>query len=370
MRIAVFGVKAMPAFAGADRVAERIVEHLPQHEYLVYVLRDGPAPRQVANRRYVRVPAPRGKHLRAFSYFLLCALHFLAFGRADVAHVHNSDFGLFVPLLRLRHRLRVVGTFHGSHFGPFEREKWGRGAHLFLRLSEWMFVRTCHVLTTVAPLPTDVGRVADVIPNGADTWDGGPEAAEPLLDSLGLARGEYVLFACGRLDRTKGLHHLLAAYRLLPGAPRLLVVADFSHDAGYSRSIEDQAGDDPRIVLHRSLLDRDTLFSVIAASTIFVFPSEFEAMSMMLLEVVACRKTVVCSDIAENRMIVGDDYPLLFRSGDADDLAAVLQRALADPSAPGVAAAFERVKETFQWPAIAERYDAVYRGSVPAAPSL
>lgn len=364
MRIAVFGIKAMPAFAGADRVAERIVEHLPQHEYLVYVLRDGPTPRPLANRRYVRVPALPGKHLRAFSYFLLCALHFLAFGRADVAHVHNSDFGLFVPLLRLKRRLRIVGTFHGSHLGEFEREKWGSGAQLFFRLSERVFVWGCHGLTSVAPLPVDVGRDVAVIPNGVDPWDGGSEAAEPLLDSLGLAPGHFVLFACGRLDRTKGLHHLLAAYRQLPEAPRLLVVGDFSHDAAYTRSIAEQAREDSRIVLHRSLLGRDTLFAAITASSVFVFPSEFEAMSMMLLEAVACRKVVVCSDIAENRAIVGDDYPLLFRIGDADDLARVLRRALEDPYGGQVETSFELVAAALRWASIAERYDRVYRGPV------
>lgn len=355
MRIAIFGIKTLPAFAGADRVVERLLEHLPEHDYTVYLVRgSGPALACTDSRHYVYVPALRGKHLRAFSFFLISSLHFLIKGSADIAHVHNVDFGLFCPLLKLKRRLPIVGTSHGS---PYVREKWGLGAKAFLRLSESAFRHSCDVLTSVAPIDVP-GRVVEYIPNGVDAQE--PVATSDFdYEGLGLTRGGYILFACGRLDSTKGLHHLLKAYRSMKDAEPLLVIGDFSHDAGYSRMIESSSLLDPRVVLFRSLLDRATLFDVVRNSSVFVFPSEHEAMSMMLLEVIACRKVAVCSDIPENLAVVGDDYPLLFRSGDPHSLREALGRANDSEDV-----ALRRYAETvsrFRWDEIARRYDAVYR---------
>ena len=353
MRIAVFGIKTLPAFAGADRVAERLIEHLPQYEYTVYLVRGEAAPLRCTERmHYVYVPALKGKHTKAFSFFLLSALHFLIKGRADVAHAHNADFGLFVPIVKLK-RVPVVGTFHGS---PYLRDKWGGGARAFLRVSEWVFVRSCDALTSVGPMHV-AGREIVEIPNGIDVPEDAPSTFE--YDALGIEKGDYILFACGRLDATKGLHHLLNAYREMDDTRKLLVIGDFSHDADYSRSIEAMAAEDSRVVLHRSLLDRDSLYDVLRQAGIFVFPSEHEAMSMMLLEAIACRTVVVCSDIRENTAVVGDDYPLLFHTKNAASLRAALE--VAPARADDTRSRYAQIVQRFRWDEIAERYDAVLR---------
>lgn len=353
----------MPAFAGADRVAERLLESMPEHDYVIYVVRGrGSSAPFASNRRYVQVPALKGKHTRAISYFLLCSLHFVVSARVDVAHVHNSDFGAFCLLLKLKPRTRIVGTFHGTHAGPNEREKWGWLARAFLRLSEWFFVHSCDALTSVTPLSLRGQRVVEYIPNGADLWKPPQVPCKLPREVASFTRGTYIVFACGRLDGTKGLHHLLAAYREIPDKRRLLVIGNFAHDKSYSAVIEAEARLDSRVLLYRSLLERETLFHVIANSALFVFPSEFEAMSMMLLEAIACETLIVCSDIPENIAVVGDTYPLLFHSGDARDLANVMKRALdAPPDAREVRRLITRVQAKFSWSSVARQYDDLYR---------
>lgn len=352
MRIAVFGIKTLPAFAGADRVAERVIEHLPQHEYTVYLVRGkGRALTCTDRMHYVYVPTLKGKHAKAFSFFLLSALHFLVKGRADVAHVHNADFGLFVPIVKLR-RVPVVGTFHGN---PYLRDKWGPGAKTFLRFSEWAFVHSCDVLTSVGPMHVHGKEILE-IPNGVDAREDGTATFD--YERLGLERGEYVLFACGRLDATKGLHHLLAAYRHTDDTRKLLVIGDFSHDADYTRSIEEAAAADGRVILHRSLLDRAALYDVLRNAAVFVFPSEHEAMSMMLLEAIACRAVVVCSDIAENTAVVGADYPLLFTTKSPDSLRTALESV--PERADDARARYAEIVSRFRWDEIARRYDDVF----------
>jgi len=364
MNIAILGIKALPASAGADRVVEKLLENFgSEHDYWIYIRKDTPnAATCHDNLHFIHVPALAGKHLGSFSFFFMCCVHYLLKGRYDLAHVHNSDFGLFVPLLRLKFGVPVLGTFHGD---PFLRDKWGRMARAYLRISERAFVSFCHRLTSVSRFKDDVRgffgkRRVSYIPNGVDPY-GSEDTGAFDFRAFGLRRGEYLLFACGRLDPTKGLHHLLAAYQTLSDRPPLFIVGDFAHDAAYSARVNALIGSMPEVTAHRGLLDRATLLDAVRGCRIFVFPSEVEAMSMMLLEAVSCRRPVVTSDIPENVEVVGEDHRWSYPTFDEAALAATLREALASPVLDSEAAALsERALARFDWKRIARSYQEIY----------
>ncbi len=366
MDVAVLGIKTLPATAGADRVVEKLLEHFSaDNHYWIYLRRDSPDfPKCHDNLHYIAVGGLRGKHLGSFSYFFLCCVHYLLKGRYDLAHVHNSDFGLFVPLLRLKQGVPVLGTFHGD---PYTRAKWGRIARGYLKLSERFFVQFCHRLTSVSRTKATArglfkSKPVDYIPNGVDSYwqDRAPNGFD--LAAHGLVPRQYVLFACGRLDATKGLHHLLSAWKSRPREEKLLVVGDFGHDADYTARIERMMARDASIVAHRSLLGRDALLEVVRNCRLFVFPSEYEAMSMMLLEAISCKRPVLCSDIPENLEVLVPDYPYLHRTGDAESLEEVLDRALSDPELEKwTEPLHERCMREYSWPRIARAYERIYQ---------
>lgn len=373
MKIAVLGSKSLPAFAGADRVAENLVRHLPTddgHRYHVYVVRTPAQPRAfdvAPNVRVVPIPALNGKHSKATTFFFLSALHCALVLRPDLAHVHDSAFGPFAWILRiLRPRMPLLGTFHGN---PYERAKWSRFAKAFLRFSEAAFIRACSALTTVAR-----AKVADVqarcqtpiefIPNGVEPSPAIPSTG--LAARHGLVPGAYLMFAAGRMDPTKGLHHLLDAVDQLKLDLPLLVVGGFEgHNQDYSEKLLARCRAVPRLVLIPRLLTQPELFELVAGAKLFVFPSEIEAMSMMLLEVISCGVPVLASDIAENVEVVGADYPWLFRNADAAHLAEKLSLFLRIGPGPELAALRERCARDFNWTTIALRYFALYRRLAP-----
>lgn len=360
MRVGILGIKSIPATMGADRVVEALLGELPQkHRYTVYVMREhGREPEGSGHVRLVRVPALRGKHLGAASYFALSSLHAAFVGRFDVVHVHNSDFGAFCLPLRLRRKSSIVGTFHGD---PYAREKWGGLAKTFLRFSERCFVRASNVLTSVTPVKHVQGREVRYIPNGIDPWTPSVGTADALCDRLGVPSEGFVMFACGRLDPTKGLHHLLEAWSGLPDAPPLLAIADFRHDRTYSERIRALAGGDDRVVLHDRLLPRDQLLGLVSRARVFVFPSEVEGMAMMLLEAISTRAPIVCSDIPENVAVVGPDYPFLFSSGSANSLSSILEQVLSAAHDPEISVRLcEDVLRRFQWARAAHEYARLY----------
>ena len=369
MKIAILGSKSLPAFAGADRVAENILRHLPVDDgnrYHIYVVRT-PAQPQVfdfaPNLRVIPIRAMSGKHSRATTFFLSSALHCALILRPDLAHVHDSAFGPFAWILRLfLPRMPLLGTFHGN---PYDRAKWSRFAKWFLRFSEGAFIRACAALTTVAR-----AKVADVqahsrtpiefIPNGVNPDPEIPKTG--LVEQHGLVPGEYLMFAAGRMDPTKGLHHLLDAVdKLQPGLPLLVVGGFEGHNQEYSAQLLARCRATPQLVLIPRLLTQPELFELVSGAKLFVFPSEIEAMSMMLLEVISCGVPVLASDIAENTEVTGESYPWHFRNTDPAHLAEKCSQFLRDGPGPEIAALREHCARDFNWNAIAVRYLELYR---------
>jgi len=256
-----------------------------------------------------------------------------------------------------------VGTLHGN---PYERKKWGTMAHWFLRFSEWFFVLCCNELTSVAKSKVDAHRQANkraihYIPNGVDSAVSATEDGLFSCAQFGLEEGNYFMFACGRLDPTKGLHHLISAYKMSTWKEKLFIVGDFTHNRTYTKMIIGEIAAHPEIKLFKGLLSRAVLMDAMRKCRLFVFPSEVEAMSMVLLEAITSRRPVICSDIPENTEIVGKVYPYLFRSGSSADLHRVLKLLVNDPLSEEVAGRLrEACAYTYSWAKIAAQYSNLY----------
>jgi glycosyltransferase involved in cell wall biosynthesis len=367
MKIAILGIKTLPAFAGADRVVESLLENLPhENKYDIYLLKNEAEQLSCTDRmHYIYVPAIGGKHLRPFIFFLLCTFHFLFKGNADIVHVHNSDFGLFVPILKLKRKAKIVGTFHGN---PYERGKWNALAKLYFKFSELLFFHFCDALTSVSKRESKRKKGVKYIPNGVDFFSEGTLSGRFDFSKFNLELNNYFLFACGRLDSTKGLHHLLDAYLNGGFAEKLLVIGDFSHDLKYVKQIRETASKSDRIIIHDRLLSKGDLIEVLKHCRVFVFPSEVEAMSMMLLEAISCKKVVICSDIEQNVEVVGRDYKYLFSIVKKNDLLQKMRMALQDEKQEEMMERlFERCAAKYKWSSIAEEYTQVFEGVMLSA---
>jgi glycosyltransferase involved in cell wall biosynthesis len=95
-------------------------------------------------------------------------------------------------------------------------------------------------------------------------------------------------------------------------------------------------------------------------------------MAMVLLEAISVHARVICSDIAENREVVSDDYPYLFSIQKKGDLAAKIAGALDDSSLATFSdTLIERGRSLFAWSAIAQRYFEAYQTITdPQSPQL
>jgi glycosyltransferase involved in cell wall biosynthesis len=262
-----------------------------------------------------------------------------------------------VPLLRLRYK--VVGTSHGF---AYKREKWGGFAKRFFRWSEKLMFSLSTTMTCVSKpltheLTSHYNRDVKFIPNGIDR----PETLEDpvMFDKYELRESEYICFAAGRVDPTKGCHILLQAIRGIDRDVRVIAIGDFGHKKDYTDELHEMA--DERVTFIPFIAKKELLFGIVNNAKVFVFPSTVEAMSIMLLEVAALGVPVVCSDIPENTTVL-EDRTTYFRSGDSDDLREKLELCLDsyDDAVSQAQATMAWVLETYNWKSIAGQYKKLF----------
>jgi glycosyltransferase involved in cell wall biosynthesis len=329
MKVAYLGIKGLPSKSGAERVVEAVVQRLAKEAQLTVYCdrRYTPSQSQVPGVRLIRLPTLPGKHLRALSLFVLSTWHALLRGDYDFIHIHNAEACMVVPLLRLRYK--VLATSHGQ---AYSRDKWGRMARIFLRLSDFFFMQCPNQITSVSQPLAEIyqsrfGRPVKYIPNGVE---GNPPideaAARATLRTHGV-EGNYIIFSAGRLDPTKGCHLFLEAFKRVDSDFQLLVVGDLSTVPSYGEKLRRMA--DSRVRFIPFIQSKGELFGIVRQASFLVFPSTVEAMSMVLLETAALEVPIVCSDIPENSSVMGK-FAVYFKSGDVDELASKMAWSLSN----------------------------------------
>jgi glycosyltransferase involved in cell wall biosynthesis len=354
-KIAVFGLKGLPAFGGAATVGENIIKNLKDYyEFTVYAtsshtnLKSGTYEffNQIV---FKKIPF---KRLNTLYYFLRSTLHALFLGNYDLIHLHHRDAAFIILLLKIRYK--VVTTTHGSFFAR-ENEK-----HIewYLQLNEKYFIKYSDYITCVSKTEQELYKKhlnlnVEYIPNGIEEVD---KTKLPHIP-----HNDYILFAAGRIIRSKGCELLLKALESINYKGKILIAGDLSDTTNYTNELYKlSAGLD---VEYLGLIrDKQLLYSYFNNAKLFVFPSEIEAMSMILLEAASVKSSIVCSDIKENKDIFEKSEVLFFKSGDVQELGQKINYALSNPDKMKALAenAYERVNSTYRWDKIVLCYAAIY----------
>lgn len=355
-RIAVIGLKGLPAFGGAAVVGQHLLDHMKDDfDFTIYAVASHTDQKEYKGIRQIVLPNFGKGALNTLLYYVQCLFHCLLLGRYDMIHLHHSESGFIVPLLKLR--FRVLTTFHGIY-----REldpKFGKAANWLFKYGTEQNLKHADVVTSVSEPDAVYCREhykteVDYIPNGIDIL--------PLDAQRPSGR---ITFAAGRIYEIKGLHFLLQAMKEMENPPALTVIGDTDQVLAYRDMIMEMSkGLDVEYV--GLIKDREKLFQIISASSLFVFPSVTEAMSMMLLEVASLRTPIIASDIEANQAVFGNEEVLFFKTENYKSLQEKLELALAQPEQmeQRVAKAYERLCGQYTWDEICKHYGAYYMQSI------
>ncbi len=275
---------------------------------------------------------------------------------ADVVHIHNTGNSPFGLLLRLFGK-KVVLSQDGV---DWQRGKWPWYGRLYLWLTVFVTAYAPHrvVFDSIfykADFEKRFRRTYDFIPWGSEVPQDDLDTS--VLDELGVKPGEYFLFV-GRFIPDKGLHYLLPAFERTKTDKKLLLVGGAPNPSRYEHEIA--ATKDPRVVIPGFIFG-SKLFALMKNAYAYVQPSDIEGLSPVILENMGLGTPLICSDIPENKFVVGDTA-VLFRRGDIDDLHRQLQWALDNPLKLGENGlrGRERAEREFNWDACAQGYERVF----------
>ncbi|MGJ8737216.1 glycosyltransferase family 4 protein [Zobellia laminariae] len=325
-KIAFFGIKYFPSRGGTSRVAENLIINLANDfEITVYCYKNKDAKNHIPGVKVIEFPEIKFGSLGVFLYYGLCYLHIRLFGTYDIVHAHKIDSFFFLD--GLSKKCKVIAT---AHEAPYKRDKWGSVAKKFFKLCERRFLNFKGAKTAISkPLCEFYKETENIdvlfVPNGINLSENRSVALGEKFWPAQLPKSTpFVLFAARRIMGTKGLHTMLEAYKKIDYKGHIFVAGELDNYPAYIKEIK-ELSKGLNVHFLGFVNPLPALLALVDSCEYFVFPSETEGMSIMLLEVASTGKPILASDIPENTQVFNEDDVLFFENKNVDDLAEKIQ---------------------------------------------
>lgn len=370
MRIYFIGQKGIPAIAGGiERHVEELSIRMAEqgHEVFVYA-RNYYTPNDTVDFKGVKIihlPTIRSKNFDAITHAFLATIHVL-FQKADVIHYQGigPSILLWIPKL-FKRNTKIFCTVHSD---DRQHQKWSSFAKVMLGLGAKVGIRFADKAIAVSKYQKEMfeeefGGDLAYIPNGVPTY---PKfQADVITKRWGLNGQDYILLV-SRLVKHKGVHYALEAFKLLKNPDFKLVIAGGSaHTDEYEAQLKKMAGDSPNIIFTGEVKGLP-LFELFSNAYLFVIPSEYEGLSIALLEAMSYGTPILSSDIPPNVESLGG-FGFTFKNKDVTDLKNKMQYLLENKELVSKSSEDlkKRVREEYDWEVVTlktlELYNSIVR---------
>ena len=151
--------------------------------------------------------------------------------------------------------------------------------------------------------------------------------------AFGLERNRYVLYL-GTFEPNQRLDLLIKVFqKLQPPNWKLVLAGDISHCFQYTMELLQLVQQQENIIFTGEISD-NFIAELVQGADVFVDPSTGNNLnsSIAILEAMRSGITIVASDTATHRQLIGRDRGLLFRSGQFDSLLMQLEYAMSRPN--------------------------------------
>jgi glycosyltransferase involved in cell wall biosynthesis len=362
MKIAVAGSRGFPHVqGGVEKHCEKLCVNLVRQgcEVIAFTRRPyvDPDLHEYQGVRLISINCPRSKYTEAIVHTFKSILYTRNL-KPDILHLHAIGPSLFAFLARAM-GIKVVITHHGP---DYKRKKWPLPAKIFLRFSEIMGVRFANQVIAIADNIADDIKLkysveSAVIPNGVEIPE--PAGTESALKELGIQKREYIL-AVGRLVPEKGFSCLVDAFNKGDfGKWKLVIVGSADHEDKYSRGFKAEAEKNKNIIL-TGLLTGRPLEELYSFAGLFVLPSYYEGLPIVLLEAMSYGLSCIASDIPANKC-VGLNEERYFKACDVTALAEKIREFIGRPWGESEKMTqIELIIKKYNWEKIAEETLKVY----------
>ena len=367
LRIAMIGTRGVPArYGGFETAIEEVGRRLADrgHRVLVYSRNPDastPLPRFYRGMRVIELPAMRRRSLETLSHTGASIAHLLPRVHPDVAFVFNAANSPFLPALRAA-RIPVATHVDGLEW---KRGKWGPTGQRYYRAAEAAAVRFSDALIADARGIADYYDQEFSAPTELIAY-GAPQVPTRTdrLPELGLEAGGYHLVVA-RFEIENHVDVIVDGYTRSSARRPLVVVGSAPYSDEHTRRIESLA--DARVRLLGGIWDQELLDQLYAGALVYHHGHSVGGTNPSLLRAIGAGTAVDAFDVPFNREVLGDAGRYW---SDADDVAALVASAEADPAAhlERGGLSLERAR-LYDWDEVADRYEALARRLAAQGPS-
>ena len=360
MKIAFIGTRGVPAnYGGFETCVEELGRLLVErgHNVTVYC-RESYYKEKLQHYRgmnLVYFPNLQKKIFDTLSHTFLSILHALSHPY-DVLMIFNAANSPALLLPRLLGRRIAINT-DGLEW---KRGKWGVVARRYYKMAEWLSTKLADRIVTDSRIIQDYYReqygVKSVhIAYGAYI----SESRKPaLLDSLGLAPGEYFLQVT-RFEPENNPLLTILAFKRLKTTKKLVVVGGVPYESPYSLAIAAEA--DERVILPGFVYERDLLNELWCNCFAYIHGNEVGGTNPALLQSMASGCFTIAIDVPFSHDVLSDAGHYFGTS--PEDLAARMQWALShvDKLPLYKKKAVDRIRDHYNWDRVTDGYEVLFR---------
>jgi len=371
LKIIVLGTRGFPNVQGGiEAHCEHLYPFLVQNGCDVTILSRtpyvDPAIHFYKDVKLIPISCPKSKYLETIIHTFKGIIVAKRLG-CDVLHIHGIGPSLCIPFARFL-GLKVVMTHHGP---DYMRKKWNYFAKFILKSGELFSSKFANAIICISEIIADsirkkYKREPTVIPNGVEI----PQVmtSDHAQKEYGLEKGMYIL-TVGRYVPEKGFHDLIDSYAKMriiakdrgmnTNGWKLVIVGDADHEDEYSKWLRAKSEGAVDVILTGRLTGQ-SLQELYAYAGLFVLPSYFEGLPIVLLEAMSYGLSCIVSDIPANREIDLDE-DRYFKPGDIDALATKIVEKMQKPLNPiEWKKQIDLITEKYNWEKIAKNTLNVY----------
>ena len=356
--ITVIGTQGVPAnYGGFESLVENIISEYksPDIEYTVFCSsRDLPEKREEYKGAKLKYLSLSANGIQSIPYDMLSLLKIPK--KTDIILVLGVSGSLILPFFRLFSKKRLIINIDGLEH---RRDKWGKVARTYLKLSEKMAVKYADIIIADNKgiqdyVKKEYGKESILIAYGGDhvIQKIGNDEKTSVLGKYGLQAGEYAFSVC-RIEPENNVHITLEAYKQ---AGKDLVFVGNWQKSEYGKRLYEQYSVYPNIHLLTPIYDLRILNVLRSNCSVYIHGHSAGGTNPSLVEAMFFKKPIYAFDVVYNRETTENKASYF---SDVDSLKAMIRSSTT--MSENAQNMYEIANRRYCWKEIVKQYERLYQ---------
>ena len=353
--IAIIGTQGVPAnYGGFETLVENIIgeNKSPNINYTVFCSsKDLPqsAIREYKGAKLQYIPLS-ANGIQSIPYDILSLLKVPK--ATDVILILGVSGAIILPFIRLFSKKKIVVNIDGLEH---RRDKWGKVARWYLKLSEKMAVKYADVIIADNKgiqdyVKEEYGKESALIAYGGDhvIRNIDSQYEKDVLDSFSLLSKDYAISVC-RIEPENNCHSTLDAFA--KSGKKLIFIGNWNRSE-YGKNLKETYSKYSNIIIQDPIYDIDMLYVLRKNAGLYVHGHSAGGTNPSLVEAMFFGCPILCFDVVYNRATTQDKA---YYWANVDELVNLLKNNKFDGAEMKVIA-----QKQYTWNVIASQYEALF----------